>query len=97
MPVRFYWSLGVLMGDYNVAAQIKIYVEDQSAMDSIKDGVNQIAKVQNFSEEDVGFGIKVLKVTLLLMDSEGGMDEIEEKIKAIDKVSQVEVESVSRV
>ncbi|MBU0591023.1 hypothetical protein KKF81_06460 [Candidatus Micrarchaeota archaeon] len=85
------------MGDYNVAAQIKIYVEDQSAMDSIKDGVNQIAKVQNFSEEDVGFGIKVLKVTLLLMDSEGGMDEIEEKIKAIDKVSQVEVESVSRV
>ena len=85
------------MAEYNVAAELKVYVEDQSAMDSVKAGIEKIAKVQNFAEEDVGFGIKVLKVTVLMMDSEGGMDKLEADIKAIDKVSQVEVGNVSRV
>ncbi len=83
--------------EFNVAAQIKIYVEDPAAMEAVKKSVEQIAKVQNFSEEEVGFGIKVLKATLLLRDEEGGMDKIEEQIKNIENVSQVEVESVSRV
>ncbi|MCK5505054.1 MAG: hypothetical protein KAJ10_07810 [Thermodesulfovibrionia bacterium] len=97
LPVWFHWPLGVLMEGYNVAAQIKVYVEDPAAIDNVKAGIEKIAKVQRFWEEDVGFGIKVLKATLLLVDSEGGMDKLEEKIKSLEKVSQVEVESVSRV
>ncbi|MBU0532105.1 hypothetical protein KKB44_01290 [Candidatus Micrarchaeota archaeon] len=85
------------MAEYNVVAQLKVYVENPEQMDSVKTGIENLAKVQDFKEEDVGFGIKVLKVTILMMDSEGGMDELEEKIKTLENVSQVEVEGVSRV
>lgn len=85
------------MEEYNVAAQIKVYVDDPSALEEVKAEIEKMVKVQRFWEEDVGFGIKVLKATLLLVDAEGGMEKLEEKIKGLDKVSQVEVESVSRV
>ena len=63
LPVWFHWPLGVLMAEYNVAAQIKVYVEDPAAMDSVKAEIEKLVKVQRFWEEDVGFGIKVLKAT----------------------------------
>lgn len=85
------------MADYNVAAQIKVYVNDPSSLDGVKTEIEKIAKVQRFWEEDVGFGIKVLKATLLFDDSQGGMDQLEEKIKKLDNVSEVEVETVTRV
>jgi translation elongation factor EF-1beta len=88
---------GVFMEELNVAAQIKIYVDDPAALESVKAGIENIAKVQRATEEELGFGIKVLRVNLLLSDSEGGMDEIEEKIKALGHVTQVEVEEVGRV
>ena len=83
--------------EYNVAAQIKVYVDDPSAIDGVKAGIEKIAKVQKFWEEDVGFGIKALKANLMLNDSEGGMDQLEEKIKGLDHVSEIEVETVTRV
>lgn len=85
------------MGELNVVMQIKIYVEDPDAIPNVKEGVEKLAKVQKFWEEDVGFGIKALKASLLLSDEEGGTDALEEKIKAIDKVTNVEIESVGRV
>jgi translation elongation factor EF-1beta len=39
----------------------------------------------------------VLKANLLLVDSEGGLDKIEEKIRKLGNVSEVEVETVTRV
>ena len=85
------------MTEYNVAAQVKIYIDDQSAMPAVKSGLEKIAKVNKLWEEDVGFGIKVLKANLLLDDSEGGMDALEEKIRKLGNVSEVEVETVTRV
>jgi len=83
--------------EYNVAAQIKVYADDSSKLDAVKAGIEKIAKVQKFWEEDVGFGIKVLKAVLLLNDAEGGMDKIEERIRKLPNVSELEVEEVSRV
>jgi len=83
--------------EYNVAAQIKVYVDEPSTLDGVKSGIEKIAKVQKFWEEDVGFGIKVLKAVLLLNDAQGGMDQIEEKIRKLPNVSELEVEEVSRV
>lgn len=85
------------MEELNVVAQLKIYVEDPAAIPSVTDEVAKLAKVQKSWEEDIGFGIKVLKVSLLMADSEGGMDALEGKIKEIDKVTNVEVEAVGRV
>jgi translation elongation factor EF-1beta len=83
--------------EYNVAAQIKVYVDDPASMAGVKASIEKLAKVQRFWEEDVGFGIKVLKATLLFNDAEGGMDKIESGIREIQGVSEMEVESVSRV
>jgi translation elongation factor EF-1beta len=85
------------MEELNVAAQIKIYVDDPKAISTVKTGIEKIAKVQKFWEEDVGFGIKVLKANLLLADTEGGMEKIEEKIRSLEHVSELEVETVTRV
>jgi len=85
------------MEEYNVAAQLKIYLDDASQIGRVKADIGKIAKVDKFWEEDVGFGIKVLKVNILMNDSQGGMDELEEKIKKIGNVSEVEVETVTRV
>jgi len=85
------------MGEYNVAADIKVYLDDPSKMDAVKKSIENIAKVQRLWEEDVGFGIKVLKATLLLKDDEGGMDALEAKIRKIESVSEMEVENVTRI
>ena len=87
------------MTEYNVALQMKIYLEDPSKLESVKAAINglQQVKVEKIREEDVGFGIKILKVVFLMNDAEGGADVLEEKVKSIENVSQVEVESVSRI
>jgi elongation factor 1-beta len=85
------------MTEYNVAAQVKIYVDDPAAMPAVKAGIEKIAKVNKLWEEDVGFGIKVLKANLLLDDAKGGMDQLEAKIRKLGNVSEVEVETVTRV
>lgn len=85
------------MDEYNVSATFKIYIEDQSKAESIKKSISKLVKVQRFWEEDIGFGIKVLKAATLMNDSEGGMDALEENMKKVDGVSQVEVEDVSRI
>lgn len=85
------------MEELNVAAQIKVYVDDPKAIPKVKAGIEKLAKVQKFWEEDVGFGIKVLKANLLLADTEGGMETLEGKIRSLDNVSELEVETVTRV
>ncbi|MBN1169409.1 hypothetical protein JXA56_00110 [Candidatus Micrarchaeota archaeon] len=84
--------------ELNVIAQIKIYVDDPASIDSVKKEIEGIVKVQKFWEEEVGFGIKALKASVLLADSEeGGMEKVEQQITALEHVSQMEVESVERV
>ncbi|NYZ77365.1 hypothetical protein H0O02_03555 [Candidatus Micrarchaeota archaeon] len=85
------------MAEYNVAAKIKIYVDEPAAIEKVKKAIGKLAKVQNAVEEDVGFGIKTLKITVLFDDSKGGTDALEEKIRALEHVSQTEVESVTRI
>lgn len=97
MYLQFRGSLGETMTEYNVSATFKIYVEDSQKMDTIKSSIERLVKVQKFWEEDVGFGIKVLKASTLMNDSEGGMDKLEEAMKNVDGISQVEVEEVSRI
>lgn len=83
--------------ELNVAAQVKIYVDDPASMDHVKKGIEKLAKVQKIWEEDVGFGIKVLKANLLLADTEGGMEKLEASIRKLKGVSELEVETVTRV
>ena len=83
--------------EFDVAADVKIFVEAPKHLESVKKAVQKIAKVKQIKEEELGFGIKFLRVTLLLADSDGGMDQLEAKMMKIPNVSQVEVETVTRV
>jgi len=76
---------------------MKIYVDDPASIGAVKEALGTLAKIQSANEEDIGFGIKVIKATLLLKDDEGGMDQLEEKIKEIEHVSQVEAGDITRL
>jgi len=83
--------------DYNVVAKLRIYVDEPANIEKVKGELEKIAKVSKIWEEELGFGIKVLKVTFLLNDNAGGMSKLEERIPKIKHVSQYEVEEVGRI
>lgn len=97
MQMWLYWSLVGESMEYNVVAKIKVYVDDPANIEKVKKELEKVAKVSKIWEEEVGFGIKVIKVTFLLNDNAGGMNEIEEKIPNIAHVSEYEVEEVGRI
>lgn len=79
-----------------VAVSMKVFVEDPSKTEEVLNEIGKIVKVTNSKTEDIGFGIKALKIIFLMGDS-GGMDEIEEKIASVPNVSQAQVEEISRL
>jgi translation elongation factor EF-1beta len=83
--------------EYNVAADIKIYIDGPESVPGVKAEIEKLVKVQRFWEEDVGFGIKVLKATLMMDDSAGGMDKLEADIRKIKGVSELEVDNITRL
>ncbi|MFH2105764.1 MAG: hypothetical protein ABII22_00755 [Candidatus Micrarchaeota archaeon] len=83
--------------EFNVSLTLKIYLEDYSKMDHVKKNISEKYKVSKFWEEDIGFGIKALKASLLLNDGKGGADAVEEYLMSLEGVSQVQVEDMSRI
>ncbi len=83
--------------EFNVSVTVKIYLEDFSKVQEVKKKLSEHYKVVKTWEEEVGFGIKVLKASLLLQDNQGGSDALEEFLVDLPEVSQVQVEEVSRV
>jgi len=83
--------------EYNVIANFKIYMEDAKNMENVKKEIEKIAKVNHFKEEDVGFGIKILRAFIMFNDDQGGMDATEEQLKKIAGVSEIQLDDVSRV
>lgn len=53
--------------------------------------------LQGTDVEEVAFGIKALKLLVLMPEEEGVMFEVEEAISRVPGVSQVDVEFVTRV
>ena len=88
--------LGASM-EYDVAVDIKIFLEDHTKLEHIKSAISKIAKVQKFWEEEIAFGAKALKAVILMSDKEGGLETLEEKIKTISGVSEVQVENITRI
>lgn len=78
-----------------VIVRMKIYAENPEEIGRVEGEVKKIAKVGESKVEELAFGIKVLKTTFVVEESEG-LEKLEEKINAINGVSQVEVESVDR-
>lgn len=77
----------------NVVITAKIFADEPSSFDRISKEVAKLGRLADSRIEDIGFGAKVLKVLIVMPDTAGG--DIEEKLKTIKGVSQVQVEDVS--
>ncbi len=75
------------MGD--VATIFKIYTETGKETE-VRDSIIKTLKPKSIQLEDVAFGIKVIKVMFVHTDEEGSTA-IEEKLKAVKDVTEVEV------
>ena len=78
-----------------VSVVLKVFPEDPSGLNALKGAISKIIDIQETKEVDIGFGVKAL-VIRFLADESGGIDTIEEKIAAIEGVSQVQITSVDR-
>lgn len=79
-----------------VAVTVKIFPEDVEKLEEIKAAVGKVVKIAKSEIEEIGFGLKALRI-VFVMDDAGGVDEIEQKLSSISGVSQVQVEDVRRV
>jgi elongation factor 1-beta len=87
------------MGD--VAATIKIMPESiDTDLNAIKDRIEEVlpegAELYGFEIEPVAFGLKALKVVILVGDLEGGTEPVEEAISNIDGVESLQVVELGR-
>jgi elongation factor 1-beta len=81
------------MGD--VIMVYKVLPDGPDKLEQVKAGLEKL-KPQRLEEEPIGFGMSALKFTTIIPDAGGSQDELEEKISAIDGVSEIEVLRASR-
>jgi len=85
----------------NVSVRIRITPADiDTDFSTIEKELSEISKsygkLHSAEIKPIAFGLNCLEANILLDDSKGGIDEIEEKLRKLDQVSQVDVLDVSR-
>jgi translation elongation factor EF-1beta len=83
------WNRGSVMG--KVATVFKVYAEDISQTDSIKAQISSTLKPTGIQVDDIGFGIRVIKVMFVHEDKEGSTS-YEEGLRKVKGVRDVEVD-----
>ncbi|MBN2478456.1 elongation factor 1-beta [Candidatus Micrarchaeota archaeon] len=78
-----------------VIIRAKVYVENPEEIEKVKGEIEKIVDLEKSGIEELGFGIKVLKV-VIVADESKGTDELEAALGGVPGVSQVEIESVDR-
>ncbi|MCD6226947.1 elongation factor 1-beta [Candidatus Micrarchaeota archaeon] len=80
----------------DVTVDVKISVKDLDKIEQIADKIKTVARVAKIEFEDVGFGIKVIRAKILVDDKVEGFDTVEDKIKKIEGVSEIDVLNMDR-
>ncbi len=74
-----------------------VEIDLDSLLKRIKKAIPQGTDIGAVEKQPVAFGLKALRMNLVREESKGGTDDIEQAISAIEGVSQVEIERVSRM
>ncbi|MEM4295316.1 MAG: elongation factor 1-beta family protein [Candidatus Anstonellales archaeon] len=79
----------------NVVMIMNVNISEQDKIDSIAEEIKKKLNVSDIKKEDIGFGIKRLKIAVMLDDEKGS--DVEQILYDIDGISSVETISVTRV
>lgn len=79
----------------NVAIFLRIMpASPEEDLNKLEQEIAKKVKIQDFKIEPIAFGLKALKILVIMPDS---AQNIEEKIKSVRGVGEVEVESITLV
>ncbi|NYT05100.1 MAG: elongation factor 1-beta [Methanomicrobiales archaeon] len=82
------------MGD--VAIILKIMPESPEIdLEALKAVIRGAVPVQDLVEEPIGFGLSALKVAVVVPDSEGAPDKVEETLRDLSGVASAEIVSLT--
>lgn len=68
----------------------------ETDISSLENQIKSRPDVKSIEKEPIAFGLVALKVTAAVMDAEGVVDKVEEELRALKGVGEVEVTEVSR-
>lgn len=84
-----------------LVARIKILPADadtnlDNVLESLKKSVPSGMEIKAHAKEPIAFGLQALVGDFMLDDAEGQMDKLEDAIKAVSGVGEIEVMNLSR-
>lgn len=86
-------DLVFVMGD--VICVFRVMPESLETFGAVKKSLEKL-KPQRLEEEPIAFGIKALKFTKIIPDSEGYVEELENRLRSVKGVQNIETLTVSR-
>ncbi|MEM3555409.1 MAG: elongation factor 1-beta [Candidatus Micrarchaeia archaeon] len=81
------------MGEVAVVA--KVFPDSMEVFDELKENIKKKVNPYKLEEEEIAFGMKALRVTVIVKDAGG--EDVEEKLKSLKGVSEVQIEEVGRI
>lgn len=81
-----------------VVAVLKLMPSEGTEFEVFKSAaVAAAGKVDNIEEEPIAFGIKALKLTVVIPDDQGGTEELEKKLASLPEIGDVQVVDLARL
>ena len=65
-------------------------------LDNLEKRIKNLIQPQRISREPIAFGLVALNVTKLIPDASGELENIENRIKSIEEVGEIEVIEITR-